>query len=121
MSTPMASSLVLALLVVFSWVTWKLFRNYVVRSPLDNIPGPERTSFWIGGHSWFRPRAFLKSYILAGHVKNMFDRHGWDFLDMVAAYGPVAKIYTALGVRIRFCAAYCLLTIPFLDPGALRL
>lgn len=40
-------------LVVFitlglSWLTWRFARNFFVRSPLDNIPGPVSTS-WFGG------------------------------------------------------------------------
>ena len=31
-----------------SWVLWKYFRQVVVKSPLDNIPGPPSQSFLYG-------------------------------------------------------------------------
>ncbi|EKM49766.1 uncharacterized protein PHACADRAFT_214286 [Phanerochaete carnosa HHB-10118-sp] len=76
----MTSSMQLGLLVALLWAVWKLFRNLIVRSPLDNIPGPEEATFW------------------TGHVKALFNRHGWDFHDrIVQQYGPVSKVYTAFG------------------------
>ncbi|EKM49762.1 uncharacterized protein PHACADRAFT_131561 [Phanerochaete carnosa HHB-10118-sp] len=76
----MISSLQLALAAALTWSLWRLLRNFVIRSPLDNIPGPERPSFW------------------TGHVKDLFGRHGWDFHDRLARqYGSVSKVYSTLG------------------------
>lgn len=44
----MASLASIALLSFLGWAVWKLFREYLVSSPLDNIPGPERKS-WLKG------------------------------------------------------------------------
>ena len=33
-----------------SWLLWKYFRQLVVKSPLDNIPGPPSHSFLYGEH-----------------------------------------------------------------------
>ena len=38
----------LALAVAAGLTLWKLLRGYITKSPLDNIPGPQRTSFWRG-------------------------------------------------------------------------
>lgn len=37
-----------SIVAVGGWLLWKVFQNYLVRSPLDNVPGPARTSFWKG-------------------------------------------------------------------------
>lgn len=34
-----------------AWVFWKLVKGYVVRSPLDNIPGPRPKKYTILGMS----------------------------------------------------------------------
>ncbi|EKM49765.1 uncharacterized protein PHACADRAFT_265429 [Phanerochaete carnosa HHB-10118-sp] len=76
----MTSSLQLILLAALAWALWRLFRTFVIRSPLDNIPGPQRSSFW------------------TGNIKDLFNRHGWNFHDTIAQqYGPVSKVYTAFG------------------------
>jgi len=31
-----------------SWVLWRIFGRFIVRSPLDNIPGPPSKSWWKG-------------------------------------------------------------------------
>ncbi|EKM49764.1 uncharacterized protein PHACADRAFT_265422 [Phanerochaete carnosa HHB-10118-sp] len=76
----MTSPLQFTLLAALAWTLWRLCRNFLVRSPLDNIPGPQRSSFW------------------TGNIKNLFNRHGWDFHDTISQqYGPVSKVYTAFG------------------------
>ncbi|GJE97651.1 cytochrome P450 [Phanerochaete sordida] len=79
----MASPLVIALLAAVCWVMWKVFREYIVRSPLDNIPGPPRGSFW------------------SGNTESLYaNRTGWAFHDKICdQYGPVAKIYSTFGKR----------------------
>ena len=32
----------------FSWVLWRIFGKFIVRSPLDNIPGPASKN-WLKG------------------------------------------------------------------------
>lgn len=36
------------LICASTWFLWKYFRHLVVKSPLDNIPGPPSPSFWTG-------------------------------------------------------------------------
>ena len=31
-----------------SWVLWRIFRHFIIRSPLDNIPGPPSKNWWKG-------------------------------------------------------------------------
>ena len=70
-----------AIICSATWVLWKFFRQWVVKSPLDNIPGPERTTF------------------LQGNLTALFDRHGWQFHHELATRFPgVAKYYGPFGV-----------------------
>ena len=39
-----------AAICAISWVLWKYFRQFFVKSPLDNIPGPPSGS-WLYGKS----------------------------------------------------------------------
>jgi len=50
-----ASSLIMLLLLAkgialygASWVLWKIFKQFIIRSPLDNIPGPSSQNWWKG-------------------------------------------------------------------------
>jgi hypothetical protein len=31
-----------------SWVLWRIFGQFIVRTPLDNIPGPTSKNWWKG-------------------------------------------------------------------------
>ena len=98
------------------WVLWKIFGGFLVKSPLDNIPGPTPTS-------WFKGRASYHFYVLSfsgliiygclGNLAQLLSRGGWDFMDeMVQKYGPgVVKFQTVLGVRShRYVAVWLFLT-----------
>ncbi|KAI0718780.1 cytochrome P450 [Cerioporus squamosus] len=68
-----------------SWFLWKYFRQVVVKSPLDNIPGPPSGSF------------------LYGNYKQILDRNGWGFLSYLTdSYPGIAKLYGPLGRRILY-------------------
>lgn len=41
-----------------AWLLWKLLRPYVVRSALDNLPGPPSHSFLYG--EWTASRRILR-------------------------------------------------------------
>ncbi|KAL4242915.1 cytochrome P450 family protein [Abortiporus biennis] len=68
------------------WVLWKLFRNYVLRSPLDNIPGPKSSSW------------------LTGNIKEFEDRKlGWDFReDLLNKWNSVVRMRGILGENILY-------------------
>ncbi|KAJ3559691.1 hypothetical protein NM688_g188 [Phlebia brevispora] len=69
------SVLQVLLIPAVSWVLWRILRPYVVRSSLDDIPGPPADS------------------LIYGNFKQLFDRHGWSFHDnMEDLYGPIVKI-----------------------------
>nr|BAL05087.1 cytochrome P450 [Phanerodontia chrysosporium] len=72
----------LVLVATAAWALWRLFRHYILRSPLDNIPGPASSSF------------------IYGNLKEMFNRHGWGFHDtIIRQYGPIATVHSMLGAR----------------------
>lgn len=41
----------LTIVVGATWIFWRTLRGYLVKSSLDNIPGPPNTSFWHGTSS----------------------------------------------------------------------
>ncbi|KAI0086776.1 hypothetical protein BDY19DRAFT_328531 [Irpex rosettiformis] len=41
---------------IFVWMLWKVFRHYILPSPLDSIPGPPRQSFLLGNMAIFLGR-----------------------------------------------------------------
>ncbi|KAK7676944.1 hypothetical protein QCA50_020062 [Cerrena zonata] len=72
-------------IVVAVWGLWRLLRNYFIRSPLDNIPGPQPAS------------------ILQGNFGQLFDRHGWNFQDELGEkYQSVVKLQNTLGRKALF-------------------
>jgi cytochrome P450 len=67
------------------WGLWCIFRQYLVRSSLDNIPGPPPTSFWKG--NW----------------DQLFNFDGWDFHDyLVNTYGGIVRLRSMFGARILY-------------------
>lgn len=95
---PLAPVLVLAGAL---WLLWRVFRAYVLRSPLDNIPGPASVSFLKGTYVMLlccEIRSEMHS--LLGTIPALYNRHGWDYHDSLAKrYGQVFKFYGLLGVR----------------------
>ncbi|TCD69766.1 cytochrome P450-dit2 [Steccherinum ochraceum] len=66
-----------------SYLLWKVTRQGPSFSHLDNLPGPR-------GQSWFM-----------GCLKQLFDRHGWTFLDELStSYGGVFRIPGLCGTSI---------------------
>ncbi|TCD61203.1 cytochrome P450-dit2 [Steccherinum ochraceum] len=62
------------------WLIWWAFRGYVVKSCLDHIPGPPRTSF------------------LTGNFGDMMRRDCWKFVDhLLESYSTTFKIHGLLG------------------------
>lgn len=92
------------------WCLWKVFQGYVLKSPLDNIPGPGRTSFWTGRYL-SRAIAYhtVHAQPCAGNIQDIFDRHAWDFHTRLAEkYGSgVVKFHSFLGVRLHLpCVSF---------------
>ncbi|EPT02239.1 hypothetical protein FOMPIDRAFT_1047944 [Fomitopsis schrenkii] len=69
-------------LVGAAYTVISILKNYVVRSPLDNIPRPPR------GH-W-----------MYGNLRQLFSRNGWEFNNSINSdYGPVVKLHGMFGTR----------------------
>ncbi|KAI0760478.1 cytochrome P450 [Fomes fomentarius] len=63
-----------------AWFFWKYFRQIVVKSPLDNIPGPPTKSF------------------LYGNLRQLLDRNGWGFIEhLTDCYPEIARLTGPLG------------------------
>ncbi|KAI0669354.1 cytochrome P450 [Trametes maxima] len=68
-----------------SWFLWKYFRQVVVKSPLDNIPGPPPESF-----TW-------------GNLSQMLHRHAWPMYEyLTESYKGVVKLAGPLGHRMLY-------------------
>ena len=83
----------------FAWALWQIIRPYVVKSPLDVVPGPPSKSF-LSGESLVAgyPRSILMVFP-SGNLEQLFDRDAWGFHDEVGQnYGPIVKINAVLGV-----------------------
>ncbi|KAM5539995.1 hypothetical protein V8D89_006327 [Ganoderma adspersum] len=62
---------------------WSLFRDFLVRSPLDKIPGPPSGS------------------IISGNMFQIFNHNSWKFVDdLIQTYGPLAKAHGFFGSRM---------------------
>ncbi|KAI0718779.1 cytochrome P450 [Cerioporus squamosus] len=68
------------------WLLWKYFRQVLLKSPLDNLPGPPAQSF------------------LSGNLKQLIAfRQGWQFLrTLTDSYPGIAKLHGPLGHRMLF-------------------
>ncbi|KAF8640256.1 hypothetical protein AX16_010151 [Volvariella volvacea WC 439] len=77
-------SLALQALVICAlcWAGWRTFRGYVVKTELDNIPGPPSHSFWFGNYN------------------KVFSTQGWDFHRTITKkYGSVIRMNMFLGEK----------------------
>ncbi|KAI1788591.1 cytochrome P450 [Ganoderma leucocontextum] len=62
---------------------WRFTRNYLVRSPLDKLPGPPSGS------------------IISGNMFQIFNHNSWKFVDdLVQTYGPLSKCHGFFGTRM---------------------
>ncbi|KAI0086779.1 cytochrome P450 [Irpex rosettiformis] len=68
----------------FVWILWKVFRHYILPSPLDSIPGPPRQSFLLGNMAIF------------------LGREGWEFYDKLRGVGSVSRLDGILGSKYLF-------------------
>nr|BED42989.1 cytochrome P450 monooxygenase [Trametes versicolor] len=65
------------------FTSWYIFRQYLARSPLDNLPGPPSASFFLG------------------NVLEITDHHSSQrWKQLVDKYGPVSTIPGMLGARM---------------------
>ncbi|KAH8109751.1 cytochrome P450 [Phellopilus nigrolimitatus] len=77
MSLSLAQALLLS---VCSYALWRVVRPFVIKTPLADIPGPPKASWW------------------KGNFHKVFDRNGWQFHhDIVEKYGGVVKLSMLFG------------------------
>lgn len=87
-----------ALVATVSYALWFLLRPYVVKSCLQNIPGPKSTSWW-KGESDVLMSEFEAYSPSEGNFHQVFDRNGWQFHDMLLKkFGSIVKINMLFGV-----------------------
>ncbi|EMD40943.1 hypothetical protein CERSUDRAFT_103315 [Gelatoporia subvermispora B] len=71
------------LICATSWFLWRFFRQIIVKSPLDNVPGPRPVSFW------------------KGNLPEVYNQRGWRFYEKLAdEYGSVVKLHGMFGHRM---------------------
>ncbi|KLO16320.1 cytochrome P450 [Schizopora paradoxa] len=77
----MSLQIVLACLITcISYISWRVLRPLVVKTPLSILPGPPRQS------------------LFSGNFSQIFNRNGWKFhLDLVKKYGTTIRIHHFLG------------------------
>ena len=68
---------------VVSWVLWRIVRPLVVKSPLDNIPGPPPKSSWRGNCIHSTLMVYILITFATGHLPELFSRHGWGLQDNI--------------------------------------
>ena len=72
---------ILAFFVACSLILWRQFKWYILRSPLDNIPGPPRGSFLKGEDIFYRS-SMVSSFLFRKHASNSWT----PFMEI---YGPL--------------------------------
>jgi hypothetical protein len=88
-----------SLLCTFSWVLWKVVTQFVVKHPLDEIPGPPPQSYLWGPFDSDFASIDLLTNCITGNFKQVFNTQSWAFhQNLVDQYGGVAKIRGAFGV-----------------------
>ncbi|KAM5541911.1 hypothetical protein V8D89_004221 [Ganoderma adspersum] len=65
-----------------AFIVWRVFRNFFISSPFDNIPGPPSSSW------------------LTGNLLKLLDHDAWAYTnDLIQTYGPISKLHSFLGAR----------------------
>ncbi|KAF8072005.1 cytochrome P450 [Lyophyllum atratum] len=81
--SPPITQLVLALCL--SWAFWRYFRPFIVKTDLDNIPGPPSSSF------------------LKGNFEQLFNTNGWEFHKQISQkFGKIVLLKGLFGKRQLF-------------------
>ncbi|KAI0355902.1 cytochrome P450 [Trametes cingulata] len=82
----MISSLFQAALICgTTWLLWKFFRRAVVKTDLDNLPGPPSPSFFYG------------------NLRQLYSRRGFEFhRSLGEKYGPVVRLHGKFGHNLLY-------------------
>ena len=84
---------------------WRYFKQLVLKSPLDNIPGPLSESFLYGKNlAHLGLRLLLNSDPSAGNLRQLISpQYGWGFVHHITdSYPGIASLRGPLGVSIAF-------------------
>ncbi|KAI0644414.1 cytochrome P450 [Trametes meyenii] len=82
MMSPLLQALAIS---VATWILFKTLRRFIVKTDLDNIPGPESPSF------------------LYGHLEQLYDRQGWAFhRGLGEKFGSVVRLRGKFGQDILY-------------------
>ncbi|OSD05201.1 cytochrome P450 [Trametes coccinea BRFM310] len=69
----------------FTWFLWKFFRKFVVKTDLDNLPGPTSPSF------------------IYGNLKQLYDRRAFKYHRQIGEeYGSVVRLHGRFGENILY-------------------
>ncbi len=90
-----------SVLLIAAGVLWKYLKQLVLKSPLDNIPGPPFNSFLYGENLVHLSLChFLSTDIMTGNLKQLISpKYGWGFVEhLTESYPGVACLRGPLGV-----------------------
>ncbi|KAI9069672.1 cytochrome P450 [Trametes sanguinea] len=68
-----------------TWFLWKFFRRFVVKTDLDNLPGPPSPSF------------------IYGNIRQLYDRRSFKYhRHLGEEYGPVVRLHGRFGENVLY-------------------
>lgn len=103
-----STELVAFFVAAITWVLWRLNRNFILSSPLDNIPGPAPVS-WVKGLLQYNHLFVSDSHpVVVGNLGQLYDRHAWEWLDGLGNnFNKVVRLTGLFGVSSPFRACLC--------------
>lgn len=87
-------------LYIISWIIWRLLRHFVVKTDLDNVPGPDSHSFLKGMSCGILTLDFLTVY--QGNFGKMFNVNAWKYHEDLAHQCKLVKIHRRTILTIVF-------------------
>ena len=82
------------------YFSWSFLRPFIVKSPLDNLPGPPSPSF-IGGKFPSLRKFSHPNSVSPGNLQQYIARQCWDFREEIQRkYGRVVLLHGLFGVRL---------------------
>lgn len=80
---------------------WKIAKGYILRSPLDAVPGPPSDSLLKGAPKCVESTRLSLIVFALGNFLRAHTRDAWDFMDhLTRDYGQVVRLTGFLGVYI---------------------
>lgn len=90
-----------------AYLFWRTFRYYFISLPIDVLPGPPSTSFWLGtcviGEGL---RDDYLTVLCLGNLSQFGERQSWRYWERYAeTYGPAFVMGGILGVSLSLILA----------------